>query len=336
MHKYLTILYSTTLLVACSTSEDPIIPSPNPGDGLVEIAFASSDAGQESTTRAEAKTHPLAQDFVVFGYKTMSDQTRQTVFENDIVSYDEDNKNYSYEPPRYWDKNAEEYRFFGYSSTKVAPTVTDDGMMTIDAPISQVEDFYYSGNVKVVPDNYGETVKLTFKKLYTIVEVKFFTDISLSDGSVGDVNLSDIIFTPKSGEKISVEGSVKIDYTLTGDPNETITWPEGTLSELNFQDVMLTESICGKDNALTAIPETETGTDLSVYTIYPTFKGTLALSLKVNGEEKGAEVPNVGWEANHKYVYLFKVDGGLDPILFDVKVEPWIKGGQQDLEFKNW
>lgn len=359
MNKYLTILYSTTLLVACSTTEDPILPSPNPGDGLVAIDFAPNLSDQETTTRAT--NHPLEQDFVVSGYKILKEEPKQLVFDKVTVSYNPDSTNNPYDyvnpdpdnlqPVRYWDKHATEYRFWAYSDTStthIDQTCKDD-VVTLSVgdnstPISQVEHFYYSGNVKVIPENYGETVKLTFKKLYTIVEIKFFTSINIMlDVPFEDIYLSDIVFAPAppSKEKISVEGQIKIDYSLTGDPNVNITWPdEGTLTTLNFKNVTLKESDCGKDNAQTAEPKTETGTDPFVYTIYPTISDTtpFVLTLKVNGQDKEATVPYefIGWKANHKYVYLFKVDEGLEPVLFDVKVEPWVKGGQQDLEFKNW
>lgn len=320
------------------------------------IGFAPNLSNQETTTRAA--NQPLEQDFVVSGYKMMEEEPRQLVFDNVTVFYNPDATNNPYDyvnsdpdnsqPVRYWDKHATEYRFWAYSTTPTSTTVNqtyDENVVTLSVgddstPISQVEDFYYSKNVKVAPENFGKTVKLIFKKLYTIVEIKFFTDPVLSNVSFEDINLSDISFTPKSEEKISVKGQVIIDYTLVDEPNESVTWTKGTLTTLNFKNVTLKESNCGKDNAQTAEPETETGTDSFVYIIYPTISDTtpFVLTLKVNGQDKGVEVPAaaIGWKANYKYTYLFKVDNGLAPIFYDVKVEPWVYGGHQDLEFKNW
>ncbi len=357
MRKFLTILYSTTLLVACSTTEDPIIPSPESGDGLVAIDFASNLSDQETATRAD--NYPLEQDFVVSGYKILEEEPRQLVFDNVTVSYNPDATNNPYDyvstdpdnpqPVRYWDKHATEYRFWAYSTTPTSTTVNqtyDENVVTLSVgdastPISQVEGFYYSENVKVEPENFGETVKLIFKKLYTIVEIKFFTDPVLSNLTFEEISLSDISFAPNSGEKISVKGQIKIEYPLVDEPKESVTWPEGTLPAMLFSDFSLTESNCGKDNAQTAYhTDSETGTALSVYTLYPTISEytPFVLSLKVNGVDKQAEVPAdaIGWKANHKYVYRFKVDNGLAPVFYDVKVEPWVYGGHQDLEFKNW
>lgn len=358
MNKYLTILYSTALLVACSTTEDPILPSPTPGDGLVAIDFAPNLSDQETTTRAT--NHPLEQDFVVSGYKILKEEPKQLVFDKVTVSYNPGSTNnpYNYINPdpenpqyyRYWDSNASEYRFWAYSTSGIVPTYSETSdVVTMSVgddstPIKELEALYYSEIKQSIPDDYinkDKKVTLVFKQLFTIVEIRFFTNILLSDVPFENIYLSDIIFAPKSKEeKISVKGQIEIDYPLVGEPNETITWPEGTLSEMEFDDVTLTETNSGKENAQTAIPKTETGTNLSVYTIYPTISETTSflLSLKVNEENKEAEVlaKDISWKANFKYVYLFKVNEDLEPVLFDVKVEPWGWGGQQDLEFKNW
>lgn len=65
------------------------------------------------------------------------------------------------------------------------------------------------------------------------------------------------------------------------------------------------------------------------------------MSVCVNGEPElrtaVVPAPYMQWRANYFYTYIFKItDAGRKIELYDVKIDPWHYGGNQDEEWKNW
>lgn len=298
---------------------------------------------------------PLAHDFIVFGFKTVGG-ANQCVFDGYTVKYDGKDMTgitpYSYEggtsfygvkqEQKFWDYSADEYRFWSFVSNGVSVDVSSDKSKikigSSDTPMSSMEHIYVSEVSCVNSADYRNIVNMTFKRLCAKVELRFYTNIPLA-GDEDVVNLTNIRFSPSNGDKIAAKGPVSIDYPLTGDPKAKITWPAGTLQYMAFDDVVLHNTNISSNSSAIAKPSEATGADVNVYTVYP-FNGSTSftLQLRQDGEYKTASVPAVynNWKANYKYVYLFKIGEGLEPVLYDVKVEPWIQGGHQELEFKNW
>lgn len=326
----------------------------------MSISF-SMTTQPEGEVATRASYTPLGQDFVVFGFKNVGGAT-QTVFDGYNVRYKEEGMAgitpYSYvgetsiknakQEPKYWDYSAEDYRFLAFSGkngssipVSVATSSSSTATMTVgddETTIGDMEQSYIAELNRVTKTDYRNVVTLSFKRLCARIELRFLTTIPLANDEDA-INITDITFAPSNGDKIAIKGKISVDYPLTGDPKETITWPEGTLQYMSFNNVELHNTNTSSNSAAIAKPSEATGSDVDVYTVYP-FNGSTSftLQLRQDGEYKTAAVPAVytNWKPNYKYVYLFKVGEGLEPILYDVKVEPWIQGGHQDLEFKNW
>ncbi len=347
-----TFLYiSLCILCACSGTDDDIVPDGHGQEEPISFSVATQSEGEVFT---RATTEPLSQDFVVFGFKNVGGVT-QTVFDGYNVKYEGKDMTgitpYSYvggtstkgvtQEPKYWDYSATDYRFWAFVKNKDIPVnVIDASHLSVGTEtteISDIERFYIAELKTVTNTDYRNVVTLPFGHLCAKIELRFFTSIPLGAESV--ITLTDIGIQPSSGDKFATKGKIDIEYPLAGDPKETITWPEGTYDYMAFDDVEIHNTNNASNKAVRATPSEVTGTDLTVYTFYPLNRSTsLLLYLKQNGKDKTALVPDVytNWKPNCKYIYLFKIGESLDPVLYDVKVEPWTKGGEQSLEFKNW
>ncbi len=350
-HSFLYI--SILALCACSGSEENLIPENQEG---TPISFSvTAQAEDEVATRASYT--PLEQDFYVFGFKKTSG-TSQIVFDGYKVSYVGKDamtglSPYSYvggksfydvtQDQKFWDYSASEYRFWAFLKSDMDVSVSSDRrQITIGSdatPIKEMETFYTSECTSIPAADYQKVVNLTFKRLCSKIELKFFTNVPLTTKADDVIHLTGISLVPDNGSKISVSGPIHIEYPLTGDTQEKITWPEGTLQDMKFNNVEVSYENSTSATANTAKPSTPTGLDANVYTVYPMSSTTsFTLHLQREGEGKTAVLPAeyTQWKPNYKYVYIFKVDRDGIPLLYDVTVEPWIKGGELDLEFKNW
>ena len=121
---YIKNLLLLTLLSSCST--DVL-------DTGVPVVFAP--VTREVTEATRAGGNGLESDFVVCGYKTVA-QGQQYVIPRYGVTYA--GGTYSYvtagQPQVYWDDQASEYRFWGYTGSNDVEC-TDDGT-TIAIPVS--------------------------------------------------------------------------------------------------------------------------------------------------------------------------------------------------------
>lgn len=317
MNKFLTILYSTTLLVACSTTEDPILPSPTPGDGEVAISFSSQMAGDDSlSTRAEK--HSLEKDFFVYGYKTINGEVFG-VFDGTEVQYDEKLDSYDYVTPsvaqRYWDANAQAYRFFGYVGETGAScadnTVTFDG--SEGAEELKSNDYYYSKLLyRDMSSHDYSTVVLTFKRPYCNVRVIF---LDADNNPITDDLLSSMkaTFSRNDGEGITTKGKVQIAYSTTGNEDS---------QTISIIEPVTTESL--------AIEDTEFHTQFPA----PGGLGECLIEATILKERRTAIIPAeyTQWQTNISYTYYLSV---ISMALVDVKIEDW-NGKVYTQTITNW
>lgn len=304
MNKFLTILYSTILLVACSTTEDPILPSPTPGDGEVAIGFLSQTIGVDSLSTRASNSNSL-KNFFVYGYKTINGEVFG-VFDGTEVQYDEELDSYDYVTPdvaqRYWDANAQIYRFFGYAGNTGAScagnTVTFDG--SEGAEELKSNDYYYSKLLRRDMSTHDySTVVLTFKRPYCNVRVIF---LDADDNPITDDLLSSMDATfSRDGEGITTKGKVQIAYSTTGaEDSQTI----------SIIEPVTTESLAIE------------GTDFRPQFPVPDGLGECQIHATIHRERRTAVIPEeyTRWQTNFNYSYYIRVS---NMTLCDVKIEDW-------------
>ncbi len=333
------------------------------------ISFGGELAGEESAvTRAD---QTLGQDFFLYGYKTLADNSRPAVFPKYTVyfgpgtagSTEDNTHNYYYVKPennqfiKYWDYSASEYRFWGYIPHKsMYPDDDDDFIspsnggqtLTIKGLAISIKEpqNYLVSMPNVVPNTeFGNTVQMRFVHPYAKVRVMIYSGEKLV--SSDKVRLSDISFGPEDpSKKIVSAETIQIDYPLSGSTEEKysilINPSTPYKDKFSYQDLDLTSDHCTSNTAAAAIPdEADATTADQYYYVLPTGTGVAApdfkLSMTFNNETRTAIVPAVymHWNPNYSYTYIFKVlDGTL--LFVDVKVTDWQNGGSANDTWTNW
>ena len=372
------------LLAACSKEaavEEPVEAAICFGGNLEENAEVVAGTRAETSLAENGIT-----SFKVWAYKNMSVTTGnygdlQTVMPGFTVNYlggaHSTNSNaagweYVGQQPengleqtiKYWDLNAEAYRFFAIAGGDGAYetngaygfTLTADG----STPEKAAATPYYSALwFKAKADlksneSYKQPVKLQLYSPFAKVRFIFrFIDPTLTRNSLMDVNFlpSDAITITRDGNdeitatnitnngNIAVKGTYTVSYPLTG-TETTVTGPtyavanEGGYLKAFTQDYYETE---------------ESSDQLAEYWYYvlphqaspvinPAKGYTLVATL--NGKIKSAVVPEqyMEWKRGYTYTYVFKVTD-IDGIAFDevlVWVNQWHQGGTQNQKVHNW
>lgn len=345
IHKYAMLMVALVvgmLQTSCNTDA----PMPDDTPAIVFASFALDQ--EESVTRAAA---PLARDFVVYGYKTVNDQS-QKVFDGYAVKYkagsantSEDNTHGYYyvggaQSIKYWDFAASEYRFWGATGgtfSDEGTVLTIEGLtLTTTEPTSLplYSELYHRSPVS------SDVVQLQFKHPYAKVRVLFYTNATLTDNTFDNIKITGITFGGGKGS-ITNNGSLKVTYPKSGKGPETIvTTPTGTCDNLTFDGELVLDHTHGttSNNTVTAVP---TGGTEWYYTL-PVSDGSPAraftLNATIDGEARTATVPAnfMQWKPNFAYTYIFKISGGKYMEFYDVQIDPWKYGGSQDEEWKNW
>ena len=339
MHKLLfrQILWLLTIMMlsACGSNDDPIIQPELPSAEEQAICFSSSyEEGEELVTRApEASsctrasinapatraTTPLNQNFIVYGYKTLSGSEPVNVFPGYNVTYtassagsSEDNThNYSYVDPskkqfiKYWDYSATEYRYWGYvpqSDNKITAS-TDGKQLTINGlsvGITEPANYLVSTLKTVTKDDYNQVVQLHFVHPYAKVRVMVYSGEKLEpahDGKEGDaIELSQISFGPNdTDKKIVKSATVKVSYPLSGTDPEAYSIESLTnLDKFEYKGfdtpvsgsgkvLKLTAANCASNTAAVAYPKEtveSSKADQTFYYVLPTGTGVTAPDYK--------------------------------------------------------
>ena len=374
------------LLAACSKEaavEEPVEAAICFGGNLEENAEVVAGTRAETSLAENGIT-----SFKVWAYKNMSVATDdygdlKTVMPGFTVNYlggaHSTNSNaagweYVGQQPangleqtiKYWDLNAEAYRFFAiagaYETNEANGTKTFTLKMDGSTPEKAAATPYYSAlwfktKGELQANNAllsKQPVKLQFYSPFAKVRFIFrFIDPTLTRNSLMDVNFlpSEAITITRdvndeitattiiNNENIAVKGQYTISYPLTG-TETTVTGPtyavanEGGYLKAFTQDYYETE---------------ESSDQLAEYWYYvlphqaspvinPAKGYTLVATL--NGKIKSAVVPEqyMEWKRGYTYTYVFKVTD-IDGIAFDevlVWVNQWNQGGTQNQKVHNW
>lgn len=352
-------LTAVAALVSCAGEEEL-----DNGAKKHPIAFASVAAEQETMTRA---TTTLGHDFVVYGYKSVGG-TEQVVFDGYNIKYregsansSEDNTdNYYYvgdnQTIKYWDYGASEYHFWGvwkgpgatatFSGEKHNVLTFPGVKLRVGDPVAD-DDVLYSALYVRCPIS-REVVELSFKRPYAKVRVQFYTTDDVHD----NVTISNISFAPDpaSATKIYGQGDVKVTYPSSTDDCRSVAHESVEVVNLgDAQDAFLYDAVTLTPtegvSSNTAVTAPVRNSEPAQYYYYPLPMGdqnpAFVLSANVNGDAdvRTAVVPAalMQWKPNYSYTYIFKInniDASVE--LYDVQIDPWLYGGSQDEEWKNW
>lgn len=316
------------------------------------IAFASETAEQHVMTRA---SETLGRDFKVYGYKNVSSSDK-LVFNGYNVYYKENSANttedntYDYyyvkdaQTIKYWDYSAANYRFWGYVERPGATYNPATYTLSYDeCSASYLADYLYSHTKTVVKESFGKVVQMQFICPATKVRVHFYTTEPLSGGS--HIDLTDIAFGPiDATPQIVNKGTLKVAYS-PAKANEGITVTPSAASDavlpaLNYQDLSLTSANSTSNTAQVALLKSSGADEAILFPHTSTAAPTpFRLTLKLDGEERTAEVPDnyMRWLPNYSYTYLFKItDAGTKFEFIDVIIDPWTYGGIVEDEWHTW
>lgn len=220
-----------------------------------------------------------------------------------------------------------------------------------------------------------DVVLFRFKRPYAQLRIQFYTSEPLKDADVINLTGITFAPDPEAtGPQVRVvygKGDVIVTYPgsidgCAGNGNETVKVAHLSSPQdaLPFKGIQLTASAgTSSNNAVTAPIDDSDGFQLGdmpgsplkapatrageqpgrKYYYYPLPMGELnpafILKVSVDDEVKTAVVPAayMHWKPNHCYTYIFKItEAGKKMDFYDVKIDPWLYGGSQKEEWKNW
>ena len=343
IHKcYLLIigLMAAVTLASCSSEELPAVMEQH------AIVFASEEANEQSVMLKGAT--PLNNNFTVWGYKTLPSGT-QMVFNQYSVTYaagtanttETNTHDYEYvsggQTIKYWDFGASAYRFWGATGgswTTDGTQLTISGLQqstTEPAGVVLFSELYQRSPVS------GEVVQLKFRHPYTKVRIMFYTGDQISSEDFDNIDIKGITLAPASGT-IPTAGKLMVNYSKTGERETFGIDATTSAANLAFGNVSLSDGHgTASNNAVSAVPVGGT----EYYYVLPNDKDVnraFVLRATIDGEPKTATIPAayMNWQPNYSYTYIFKISGGNRIEIFDVKIDPWKFGGEQEEEWKNW
>lgn len=333
------------------------------------ITFSGALQDDEEVTRAATPLSDLTHTFSVWGYKndgydssTDTYTSYQTVMPGYVVNWAANSANtttsntnnweyvgltnYPQQTIKYWDFDANAYRFFavapgtGTNATTAYTTVLGTGAYepneaneangaytfsaTVDASTQAGVDaapyfsqlWFSTGNPTTYADKqFGRPVQLTFLK--PLARVRFL--FTFMEGlTFGRESVSNISFRPLDNtQTIATAGTVTVYYPLKG-TDITESW-----------------------SATASSGSTAFTLDNTWYAVIPSItQGAYKMSITVFGEDKTATVPAeyMQWKPGNEYTYSFKITDGGSLILdvIQVGINQWVQKGSTDRYVYNW
>ena len=338
-----------TALASCSSNDFVGDESPQTSSG--NVGAISFDMKTPAITRSsETDVTKLSGNFVVFGYKAVSDGY-QTVFDNYQVNYVANSqnttvsnsagweyvgtKNLPYgtkttsdgelnnngvatnatasgvdQSIKYWDYNANIYRFFAYSlgagvtanqtttwAKASAMSRTPDKGYSLEGTAAQLGTCYISNEIDVHPSNPATAVRLEFRSFMSKIELKFYETIpgysvkSLKFYQSSDAQAQSST-TPAiySSSTLPVGGKYNITIDSYGKAQlqlETSSPAPTTDTKINSFSTTLT-NYAAKDYLEADVPNTYIGrasnaaTSTDLVSVLPNPQNTASLNLKMD------------------------------------------------------
>lgn len=374
MKKYLIFAASALALASCS-SDDFLGDNPgNVQNATTAINFGGEAGKITRATSNEGSTEKMLDgQFKVYGVKKTNDLTFHNVFVNYSVWYDNtfttsNTHKWEYvgkhgQTIKYWDYSASEYNFvagspinaFTYNITTTSEgtankikSATVKGFAGHIKPNTtttalNTDPIYIADPVKLVKDNYKNTVDFSFKRQQSMVRVGFYETIPgyiVSDvhfytcddaGNLTASESNNIILTSSTADYFvggkEIEGTVTYKWDDTPRPSYTFAytdnanlkksknWYAGKLGTLAETSTAQVDHLYGTDKDMaattgyfTVLPtQAETASPILIkcdYTLNAPESGEI---IKVKGATAAIPAAFSKWEANTRYTYLFKI-----------------------------
>lgn len=373
MKKYLIFAASALALASCS-SDDFLGENPGNVQNATTAINFGGDAGKitRATSNEGSAEEMLDGQFKVYGVKKTNDQTFHNVFLNYSVWYDNtfttsNTHKWEYvgkygQTIKYWDYSASEYNFVAGSPIAAFTyniTTTSDGTAnkiksaTVKGFAGHIEPnttttalntdpIYIADPVKLVKDNYKNTVDFSFKRQQSMVRVGFYETIPgyfVSDvhfytcDDAGNLTASEsdnIILTSSTADYFvggkEIEGTVTYKWDDTPQPSYTFAytdntnleksknWYAGKLGTLAETSTAQVDHLYGTDGDMsetgyfTVLPtQAETASPILIKCDYTLNAPESGETIKVTGATAAIPAAFSKWEANTRYTYLFKI-----------------------------
>lgn len=347
MKKSLFFVAATAAMLASCSSE--IIPEGMDVKGLSPIEFNGEPGMITRATGADAATL-LSNQFTVYGVKKTG-AVLEAVFNGVPVNYGTEWDYTSVlEPSRYWDPNANSYKFLAYSdanATKVvvAPTIKS-GAVVSDIPSSitigstesnvtleQLQKVYVAASKEVTSSAFTSPVSFQFVNAAAKVRAAFFNAIPGYDVIINqfypatpavDANKTkNVTFYNDNGFYTAAAYSVNLaDATtsLIGTPTTASVFTLGDECTKGALGKSITAASFDKANGAWtwAMPVNGAAKDLNMEIKY-----TLHSAHETIQRTSTVTIPAIyaQWAANHAYTYYFRItDNDLHPITFSAEV----------------
>lgn len=370
MKKYLIFAASALALASCS-SDDFLGDNPGNVQNATTAINFGGEAGKitRATSNEGSAEEMLDRQFKVYGVKKTDDLTFHNVFVNYSVWYDNtfttsNTHKWEYvgkygQTIKYWDYSASEYNFvagspinaFTYNITTTSEgtankikSATVKGFAGHIKPNTtttalNTDPIYIADPVKVVKDNYKNTVDFSFKRQQSMVRVGFYETIPgyivsnvrfyayNGDGDLEATTGNNIILTSSTdgyfvgGKDIS--GTVTYDWTTPsysfkykedGNLEKSKNWYAGKLGTLAETSTAQVDHLYGTDGDMsetgyfTVLPtQAETASPILIKCDYTLSAPNTGETIKVTGATAAIPAAFSKWEANTRYTYLFKI-----------------------------
>ena len=341
MKRYIFLVAAVALAtVSCSKTYDTNPSQPR------EISFRN---WTENLTRARTQgtgTFTSGDDFAVYGYKDMSDNSDpQTVFDDVVVSTS-NGSTWTYTTPRFWDANYEKYIFYAISPATIgteADGSNDSADVNPQTGAFTTRDITFLGNDNDIlvadkktvergstPATYFNTfgtVPILFNHVASLVDFKVKKSTSLHDATVtvSAFTLSDI----DNVGQLSVSNAYTDTHPVvswTGTARTTYN-PGSGVTPVNIASPITISEDTAFNPGTPATPAAATNLITSLVVLPQTFRASngsnpqkLTLSYKI------AVTGSADTEFENKVLYLCDFDNVDDADQSDTKIASWEPG----------
>jgi len=267
------LFLATAILALASCADNTYIGDQEPTVGGGAISF---NMGTPALTRATDNHTPLNNEFVVYGYKTIS-STDYTVFDNYVVKWTtntagtttSNSADWEYvgynskattpviQSIKYWDTNATSYNFFGYSlgtgtggnnPSHATASVMTNSTYTLTGTQDQLATCYISKKENISAPSNASVVQLDFVSLMAKIQLGFFETIpgySVKDlkfyttASASTSATAPALYDAGQTASLPKEGTYTV--TFDNDGNPILTWAanqtNGTQANILFTQI---------------------------------------------------------------------------------------------------
>ena len=196
--------------------------------------------------------------FSVSGYKTNTDNSKTTIFDNVEVTYTLSSNSWAYTKPRYWDYSATNYVFHAIAPSKVPnpagsgdPVATASLVVNTGLTSAASSAITFAGNDSdiLVADetpitatstpHYGQDVNLVFNHIASLLDLKVKKDANL-DNAVVDI-------TAISITNMGNKGTFTISNYTDNSPHPTVSWSTPTAYTGTYTNLSGVTSIANDD-----------------------------------------------------------------------------------------